>query len=160
MVGEVGFDAITVALLGRSTPFGTLFAGILFGGLKAGGLAMQASTGTPIDIVLVLQSLIVLFIAAPALVRTVFRLKAATGEGLSLSTGVERMSTTTAPTTTAPPPAAEPEPPSIAPRSRRGLIIMTVLSVGLTALFTWLASPDQTTTFTFDLGDQFLTLPD
>ncbi|HEX6886927.1 MAG TPA: ABC transporter permease [Candidatus Nanopelagicales bacterium] len=76
IAGDVGFDAITVALLGRSTPLGVVLAGILMGGLRAGGSAMQASTGTPIDIVLVVQSLIVLFIAAPPLVRRIFRLKA------------------------------------------------------------------------------------
>jgi ABC-type uncharacterized transport system permease subunit len=70
----IGFDAITVALLGRSRPFGVLIAGILFGALKAGGYSMQAAEGVPIDIVLVVQSLIVLFIAAPPLVRTIFRL--------------------------------------------------------------------------------------
>ena len=76
LVGTVGFDAITVALLGKSTPMGVVAAGILMGGLRAGGSAMQAKTGTPIDIVLVVQSLIVLFIAAPPLVRSIFRLKA------------------------------------------------------------------------------------
>lgn len=76
VAASFGFDAITVALLGRSKPLGTFMAGLLFGGLRAGGFAMQAATGTPIDIVLVVQSLIVLFIAAPPLVRTVFRLPA------------------------------------------------------------------------------------
>ena len=71
-----GFDAITVALLGRSKPWGTFFAGLLFGALKAGGFLMQSQTGTPIDIVLVVQSVIVLLIAAPPLVRSVFRLPA------------------------------------------------------------------------------------
>ncbi|GAB3119948.1 ABC transporter permease [Glaciibacter psychrotolerans] len=70
----IGFDAITVALLGRSRPWGTFWAAILFGALKAGGFAMQAAEGIPIDIVLVVQSMIVLFIAAPPLVRAVFRL--------------------------------------------------------------------------------------
>lgn len=70
----IGFDAITVALLGRSKPWGVFFAGILFGAFKAGGFAMQAAEGIPIDIVLVVQSVIVLFIAAPPLVRAVFRL--------------------------------------------------------------------------------------
>ncbi|PFG42515.1 nucleoside ABC transporter membrane protein [Isoptericola jiangsuensis] len=70
----IGFDAITVALLGNSNPIGVLGAGILFGGFKAGGSAMQASQGIPIEIVLVVQSLIVLFIAAPPLVRAIFRL--------------------------------------------------------------------------------------
>jgi simple sugar transport system permease protein len=71
----IGFDAITVALLGRGSPLGTVLAGILFGALRAGGVTMQARTGTPIDIVLVVQSLIVLFVAAPPLVRAIFRLK-------------------------------------------------------------------------------------
>ena len=74
VAASFGFDAITVALLGRSKPLGTFLAGLLFGALRAGGFAMQARTGTPIDIVLVVQSLIVLFIAAPPLVRSVFRL--------------------------------------------------------------------------------------
>lgn len=69
-----GFDAITVALLGRSRPWGTFFAGLLFGALKAGGMFMQSLTATPIDIILVLQAIIVLLIAAPPLVRWVFRL--------------------------------------------------------------------------------------
>ncbi|MFU8945578.1 ABC transporter permease [Mycetocola zhadangensis] len=68
----IGFDAITVALLGRSRPFGIFAAGVLFGAFKAGGFAMQAAEGIPIDIVTVVQSLIVLFIAAPPLIRAVF----------------------------------------------------------------------------------------
>jgi simple sugar transport system permease protein len=73
--GSFGFDAITVALLGRATPLGTVFAALLFGALRAGGLTMQASTETPLDLVLVIQALVVLFIAAPALIKSLFRLK-------------------------------------------------------------------------------------
>lgn len=76
----IGFDAITVALLGRAKPWGVFFAGILFGAFKAGGFAMQAAEGIPIDIVLVVQSLIVLFIAAPPLIRALFRLPVPPGE--------------------------------------------------------------------------------
>lgn len=74
IAGSLGFDAITVALLGRSKPMGIFFAGLLYGGLNVGGRVMEVSTGTPIDIVLVIQSLVVLFIAAPPLVRAIFRL--------------------------------------------------------------------------------------
>lgn len=74
VAASYGFDAITVALLGRARPLGTLLAGLLFGALKAGGFLMQSLTQTPIDIVLVVQSIIVLLIAAPPLVRAVFRL--------------------------------------------------------------------------------------
>ena len=76
IAGSLGFDAITVALLGRSRPLGTFLAGLLFGALQAGGVLMQAQTGTPIDIVLVVQSIIVLLVAAPPLVRAIFRLPA------------------------------------------------------------------------------------
>ena len=58
-----------------------MLAGLLFGALHAGGTQMQAQTDTPIDLVAVIQSLIVLFIAAPPLVRAIFRLKT-TGEGV------------------------------------------------------------------------------
>lgn len=67
----IGFDAITVALLGRSRPWGVFAAGILFGALKAGSFTMQAES-IPVDIVLVVQALVVLFIAAPPLLRTIF----------------------------------------------------------------------------------------
>lgn len=68
LVGSVGFDALTVALLGRSRPVGTILAGLLFGGLHAGGLTMQSVAGTPLTLSTVLQALIVLFVAAPAIV--------------------------------------------------------------------------------------------
>jgi ABC-type uncharacterized transport system permease subunit len=71
----IGFDAITVALLGRANAKGIVAAGLLFGALHAGGTQLQSATGTPIDLVQVIQSLIVLFIAAPMLVRSIFRLK-------------------------------------------------------------------------------------
>jgi simple sugar transport system permease protein len=80
VAASFGFDAITVALLGRSNPWGVLAAGILFGGLRAGAITMQANQGVPVDIVLVVQSLIVLFIAAPPLVRAMFRVRTAKKE--------------------------------------------------------------------------------
>jgi simple sugar transport system permease protein len=73
--GGFGFDAITVALLGRGTPLGTVLAGLLFGAFRAGGLAISSYTSTPPDVVSVIEPVMVLFIAAPALVRSIFRLK-------------------------------------------------------------------------------------
>ena len=75
LAGSVGFDAITVALLGRSHPFGVLWAALLFGALKAGGRQMQGAAQIPLDLVVVLQALIVIFVAAPALVRAMYRMK-------------------------------------------------------------------------------------
>ena len=85
VAGSIGFDAITVALLGRNKAWGTFGAGLLFGAVKAGGYAMQAKD-VPIDMILILQAVIVLLIAAPALVRWLFRLPdakrlAASGKG-------------------------------------------------------------------------------
>jgi len=72
----LGFDGITVALLGRGTVGGTVAAGLLLGALKAGGRAMQARSGTSLDLVVVIQALIIVFIAAPGLVRAMFRVRA------------------------------------------------------------------------------------
>lgn len=70
----VGFDAITVALLGRSKPLGTVLSGILFGAFTAGASTMQAAADIPVDIVSVSQAIIVLLIAAPPLIRWIFHL--------------------------------------------------------------------------------------
>lgn len=76
IAGSIGFDAITVALLGRSGPIGILFAGLLFAGLGVGGRYMESNQGVPIDLVVIVQALVVLFIAAPPLVRTLIGAKA------------------------------------------------------------------------------------
>jgi general nucleoside transport system permease protein len=88
VAATVGFDSITVALLGRGTPVGTVLAGLLFGALNAGGLQMQLQTQTPLTLTTVLQAVIVLFVAAPALVRSVFRfLPRERGTGAVLAKG-------------------------------------------------------------------------
>ncbi len=87
VAGTVGFDAITVALLGRATPLGTVLAGLLFGALSAGGLAMQAAAGVAPELAQVLQALIVLFVAAPALVRKVLRVRAEADGGTVMAKG-------------------------------------------------------------------------
>jgi simple sugar transport system permease protein len=71
-----GFDGIVVALVGANRPLGVVAAAFLFGALRAGATPMQAATGTPIDIVVVIQALVIMFIAAPALVRAIFRIRA------------------------------------------------------------------------------------
>ncbi len=81
--GTYGIDAITVALLGRGRPGGVVLAALLFGALQAGAPNMQVVTSTPVEIVKVLQALIVLFVAAPPLVRAIFRLRAARAAGVS-----------------------------------------------------------------------------
>ena len=78
---NVGFDAITVALLGRSSPLGILASSLLFGAFRAGQTLMQLNTGglVPIEVIDVIQALIILFLAADIIIRRVFRLRAAKG---------------------------------------------------------------------------------
>jgi general nucleoside transport system permease protein len=84
----IGFDAITVALLGAATPGGTVLAGLLFGAFRAGSVVMATDTSTPSEIVSIIEPVLVLFIAAPALIRGIFRLRAARRSGVgSLAKG-------------------------------------------------------------------------
>jgi ABC-type uncharacterized transport system permease subunit len=71
-----GFDSIALALLGKSHPLGVVLAALLFGTLRNGAIQMQLLAGIPIDIISVMQAMILAFIAAPAIIRSVYRLKA------------------------------------------------------------------------------------
>lgn len=70
-----GFDSIALALLGKSHPLGVVLASLLFGTLRNGAIQMQVSAGIPIDIISVMQAMILAFIAAPAIIRTIYRLR-------------------------------------------------------------------------------------
>jgi ABC-type uncharacterized transport system permease subunit len=72
----IGFNAITVALLGRTRPWGVVGASLLFGALEAGGSIMQTHDQISINIITVIQALIVIFVAAPKLIKEIFRLRA------------------------------------------------------------------------------------
>ena len=84
----VGFDAISVALLGRAHPVGILLSAILFGARRAGAPAMQLDAGIPVEIIDVLQAIILFFLAADILVRRLLRVRAA-------RTGVDELQTVT-----------------------------------------------------------------
>ncbi|QSB16699.1 ABC transporter permease [Natronosporangium hydrolyticum] len=87
VIGSVGFDGILVGLLGRAKPWGVLAAALLFGALQAGGRSMQTSAGISLELVQVIQALIVIFVAAPALVKAIFRLRAARVRSVAAATG-------------------------------------------------------------------------
>jgi len=76
---NVGFDAITVALLGRAHPVGILFAALLLGGLRAGAPAMQIEAGIPVQMIDVLQAVMLFFLTADIIVRRIFRLRKVEG---------------------------------------------------------------------------------
>jgi general nucleoside transport system permease protein len=81
-----GFDAIAIALLGKTNPFGVVIASILFGAMRNGGTRMQFMTQIPVDIISVIQALILLFVAADAIIRYIYRIKAR-GERVVLTRG-------------------------------------------------------------------------
>jgi len=70
-----GFDAIAIALLGKTHPAGVVLASILFGGMRNGGTRMQFVTQIPIDVISIIQALILLFVAADAIIRQICRIK-------------------------------------------------------------------------------------
>jgi ABC-type uncharacterized transport system permease subunit len=78
--GQVGFDGITVALLGQTHPFGVVIASFLFGALDAGAAKMQFESGVAADIIQVIQALVLAFVAAPLIIKALFRLRSSGDE--------------------------------------------------------------------------------
>jgi ABC-type uncharacterized transport system permease subunit len=74
-----GFDSIALALMGGSHPAGVVLAALLFGTLRNGATKMQSLAGIPIDIISIVQAFVIMFVAAPAIIRWIYRLKAEGG---------------------------------------------------------------------------------
>jgi simple sugar transport system permease protein len=83
---SIGFDAISVALLGRSNPFGIAAAALLFGAMRAGSGLMQINAGIPIEIIDVIQATILLFLACDVVIRRWLKIKAPSAEPTELQT--------------------------------------------------------------------------
>ncbi len=81
-----GFDAIAIALLGKSHPLGVVLASILFAAMRNGATRMQFLTQMPVDLISMLQALILLFVAADAIIRYIYRIKSQ-GERVVLTRG-------------------------------------------------------------------------
>ncbi len=71
-----GFDSIALALLGKSHPLGVVFASLLWGFLRAGAIKMQSRADIPIDIIFVIQAMVIIFVAAPEVIRAIYRIRA------------------------------------------------------------------------------------
>jgi simple sugar transport system permease protein len=76
-----GFDAIAVSLLALNHPLAIIPSAFIFGALRIGGDFLQLRAGLSVHLVSVFQALILLFVAAPAIVRYIFRLKETYGAG-------------------------------------------------------------------------------
>lgn len=82
-----GFDAIALALLGKSHPFGVVLAALLFGFLRSGATDMQSMARIPIDIISIIQGTVIIFIAAPDIIRWLYRIREAKKEETILTRG-------------------------------------------------------------------------
>ena len=70
-----GFDGIAVAVLGRNHPVGVVLGALLFGALRNGGMVMKQMTNVPTDLVVVIQGIVILFVAAPEMFKIFKKIK-------------------------------------------------------------------------------------
>jgi simple sugar transport system permease protein len=82
-----GFDAIALALLGKSHPLGVVLAALLFGFLRSGATNMQSFARIPIEIISVIQGMVIIFVAAPDIIRWIYRIRAGKSETTVLTRG-------------------------------------------------------------------------
>jgi ABC-type uncharacterized transport system, permease component len=82
-----GFDSIAIALLGQSHPLGVVLAALLWGTLRSGATNMQLNAGVPIEIISIIQGLVIVFVAAPAVIRWIYRIRAISTQTTVLTRG-------------------------------------------------------------------------
>ncbi len=82
-----GFDALAIALVGKSHPVGVVLAALLWGFLRSGATTMQSLANIPIDIISIIQALVIVFVAAPDIIRGLYRLRKLAAEKVVLSRG-------------------------------------------------------------------------
>ena len=83
-----GFDSIALALLGNSHPLGVVLSALLFGFMRGGAARMQSVAGTPVEIIRIIQGLVIIFVAAPEIIRSIYRIKAPLKEEPVISEGL------------------------------------------------------------------------
>jgi len=87
-ISGYGFDAIAIALLAKSNPFGIVPSAILWAALRNGAGLMQIRAGISIDLINIIQAFVIMFIAAPRIVRWIYRIKVERGKtGVILTKG-------------------------------------------------------------------------
>lgn len=83
-----GFDAIALALLGNSHPLGVVLSSLLFAFLRGGAPRMQVVAGTPVEIIRIIQGMVIVFVAAPEIIRSLYRLQVSRREKESAAPSV------------------------------------------------------------------------
>lgn len=73
--GGIGFTAIALALLAGLRPIGVVLAALLFGALTSGGKLMGIQSGIPFDLLVFIMALVIMFVAAPNLIRSMWRIR-------------------------------------------------------------------------------------
>jgi simple sugar transport system permease protein len=82
-----GFDSIAIALLGNSHPLGVVLAALLWGTMRSGATSMQSLAGVPLEIVSIIQGLVIVFVAAPAIIRWIYRIRIIRTETVVMTRG-------------------------------------------------------------------------
>ena len=82
-----GFDSIAIALLGQSHPLGVVLAATLWGFMRSGATNMQSMANIPLDVISIIQGLVVIFVAAPAVIRWIYHIRSARTEAVVLTRG-------------------------------------------------------------------------
>jgi simple sugar transport system permease protein len=82
-----GFDSIALALLGNSHPLGVVLSALLFGFLRGGAARMQSIAGVPVEIIRIIQALVIIFVAAPEIIRALYRLRSVRRDETVVSRG-------------------------------------------------------------------------
>jgi len=75
LAGGIGFNAIALALLAGLRPSGVILAALLFGALTTGGKLMGIQSGIPFDLLFLIMALVIMFVAAPGLIRSIWRIR-------------------------------------------------------------------------------------
>jgi simple sugar transport system permease protein len=83
----LGFEGITIALLGKTHPFGVVLASVLFGAMKAGANQMQFNAGVSIELIDVLIAMILFFVAADIMIKKLMKSKEDDDVKITLTTG-------------------------------------------------------------------------
>ncbi len=82
-----GFDSIAVALLAKNDPFGIIASAFLFGSLRNGADLMELRSGISKHVIGMVQALVLLFVAAPIIIRWIYRIKARREEKMVITRG-------------------------------------------------------------------------